>query len=223
MLSVRKPMTLALILGFLILAGSALAAWNGQNGVVRFSFVEGPELQPVAHVPAGENGITMVDLYAWLTDVVPLERDGEVFTGTAGFELALTIEGAEAFITKQEYLQPCREVGQGKGKCIVGLDPGLDLDHGRAQLVHWQIMFQGEVKDVVFRLDPAGLFSCERVEGCEGSGVSVLYVGTRSTNFVGEVFGAGYQPAYLNPTGETDLTDINGTSSWQDVGRFVKH
>ena len=217
-----KTFLLVLTAVLLSVSGPALAKWQGQNGVVRFSFTEGSELQPVAHVPVGENGVTQVDLYAWLTDVVPLEKDDEAYVGTSGFELQLVIEGAEAFITKQEYPLPVRQVGKQLGNCIVGLDPALTFEDGRTQLVHWQIMFQGEVEDVVFRLDPEGLISCQRDPECDGSGVSMLYTGSRYSKLMEYVFGAGYQPAYLNPTGEPDLSAVNGNVSWEDVGGFER-
>jgi hypothetical protein len=218
----RNLLVILLTSGLLLVALPTLAGWQGQNGVVRFSFAEGPELQNVTRVEAGENGVTTIDLYAWLTDVELLQKEGEAFLGLSAFELQLVIEGAEGFILKQEYPQATRQVGKKLGQCIVGLHPGLGLENGMTQLVHWEIMFQGPVEDVVFRLDPAGLFTCDRTPGCEGSGVSALYVGTRSSGFVGEVFGAGYQAAYLNPTGEPDLSVVNGTVSWQDVGEFQK-
>lgn len=202
-------------------AGTALAAWCGENGTVRFSFSEGPELQPVGRAAPDQNGLTVIDLYAWLTDVQPVEREGREFEGLAAFEMHLAIEGAEGFITKQEYSQEVRQVGKKPGNCIVGLYPGLYFTEGAVQLVHWQVMFQGEVKDVVFRLDPEQLITCERTPGCEGSGVSALYTGIDSHGFIGEVFGAGHQAAYLNPTGEPDLSEHHGQQTWQQVGRFV--
>jgi hypothetical protein len=219
-----KKLTLSLLvmLSVTTFAFPAQAFFCGENGVVRFSFVEGPELEPVAHIPPGENGVTMVDLYAWLTDVEPLKREGEAFLGISAFELQLVIEGAEGFILKQEYPQDFRQVGKKLGNCIVGLYPGLDFKNQTTQLVHGQIMFQGKPEDVVFRLDPAGMVTCERTPGCVESGVSALYVGTETSNFVGEIFGAGHQPAYLNPTGETNLDEVHGTVSWEDVGRFER-
>lgn len=216
-----RLMTLVLTTCLTTLVGTtALAGFCGENGVVRFSFVEGPQLQPVATVEAGENGVTMVDLYAWLTDVTPLKKNGEAFLGISAFELQLVIEGGEGFILKQDYPQAHRQVGQKLGNCIVGLYPGLDFTEGGTQLVHWQIMFQGTPENVVFRLDPAGMVTCERTPGCEESGVSALYAGTETSGFVGSIFGAGYQPAYLNPTAEVDLEDVHGTVTWQDVGEF---
>lgn len=217
--------TWKIILVFIVLmvgASSAMAGFCGENGVIRFSFVEGPDLQPVAHVEPGENGVTMVNLYAWLTDVEPLKKESEAFLGISAFELQLVIEGAEGFILKQEYPQAVRQVGKSLGNCIVGLYPGLDFKNRATQLVHWEIMFQGQPEDVVFRLDPAGIVTCERTPGCPESGVSALYAGTETSGFVGAIFGAGHQAAYLNPTGETDLEPVHGTVTWEDVGEFEK-
>ena len=206
----------------LLLAPASVAGWCGENGVVRFSFEEGPDLVSVANVPAGENGVTMVDLYAWLTDVVPLQKNGEAFLGMAALELQLVIEGAEGFILKQEYPQESKQVGKSLGNCIVGFSPGLKFTDGATQLVHWQIMFQGSPENVVFRLDPEGLITCERTEGCSGSGVSALYTGTQESRFIGSIFGAGYQAAYLNYDGEPDLKPVTGTVSWEEVGEFSR-
>jgi len=200
----------------------ARAEFCGENGVIRFSFSEGEKLDPVANVQPGENGVTMIDLYAWLTDVQEVKKDGEAFLGISAFELQLVIEGAEGFILKQEYPQKTRQVGKKLGNCIVGLYPGLDFENGGTQLVHWEIMFQGEVEDVVFRLDQDGLFTCDKTPGCPESDTFALYAGSETSGFVGAIFGSGYQPAYLNPTGAVDLDEIHGKVSWQEVGVFEK-
>ena len=62
-------------------------------------------------------------------------------------------------------------------------------------------------------LDPEGLLSCERTEGCEGCGASAVYVGTIDAGQEGYLFGAGCLPAVLNPTGEPDLTPAPCTLS----------
>lgn len=217
-----KQLLLAMMAVGLLFAMPAQAEFCGENGIIRFSFVEGAELESVAQIKAGDNGVTMIDLYAWLTDVEPVKKNGEAFLGLSAFELQLVIEGAEGFILKQEYPQKVRQVGKELGNCIVGLHPGLDFTDGATQLVHWEIMFQGEVEDVVFRLDPEGLFTCDKTEGCPDSETCALYAGSESSKFVGSIFGAGYQPAYLNPTGETDLDPVKGKVTWQDMGIFEK-
>ena len=211
-------------LGFLlVLSLAAVPAWavfSGENGVIRFSFDPGDDLQPVTHATVGENGVTVVDLYCWLTDVEPLKKEGVAFTGVGAFELLLTIDGAEGFILKQEYFQDFRQVGSRPGHCVVGLDPGMSLEDGRVQLVHWEILFQGQPEDVVFGLDPAGLTSCLKDPECDGSDMRALYVGDGASGLNGYIFGAGYQPAYLNPSQEVDLQDRHGQITWRDRGQF---
>jgi hypothetical protein len=198
---------------------AAQAGWCGENGIVRLSFTPGPDLTPVAQVEP-ENGVTMVDLYAWLTDVTPLKKDGEAFMGTAAVEFTMVIDGAEGFIIKEEFPQQSYQMGKEPGSVIVGLSPGLRIQDGATELVHWQIMFQGKPENVVFRLDPDQLLSCGRTEGCPGSGVSALYTGTEDGQSLGSIFGAGHQRAYLNYSGKPDLEPIHGTVSWQDVGEY---
>jgi hypothetical protein len=187
---------------------------------VRFSFTAGPDLQSVATVEPGENGVTMVDVYAWLTDVEPMQKDGEPFLGISAFELHLAIDGAEAFIIEQNYPQDVRQVGKQPGDCIVGLWPGLYFEEGAMQLVHWKVMFQGRPENVVFRLDPEAMVTCERTPGCEGTGISALYTGIDSQGFLWAVLGAGYQPAYLNYVGEPDLAPVRGNLPWRQAGKL---
>lgn len=218
----KEFLSLLAVTAVLLLAAVpvAFAGFCGENGVVRLSFSKGPELQPVATVEPGEGGVTMVDLYAWLTDVEPLEKDGQPFDGLAAFELHLAIEGAEGYILKQEFSQEAKQIGPKLGSVIVGLYPGLYFTDGAVQLVHWQIMFQGRPENVVFRVDPDQMVTCERTPGCPGTGLSALYTGIDSQGFIGSVFGAGAQRAYLNPGGETDLSLSRGTVTWRDVGEF---
>lgn len=204
----------------LVTAPAAVAGFCGENGVVRLSFSKGPQLQPVATVEPGENGVTMVDLYAWLTDVEPLEKDGQPFEGLASYELHLAIEGAEGYILKQEFSQEAKQIGPKLGSIIVGLYPGLYFTDGAVELVHWQIMFQGRPENVVFRVDPDQMVTCERTPGCPGAGLSALYTGINSQGFIGSIFGAGAQRAYLNYEGEPDLSLSRGTVTWRDVGEF---
>ncbi len=78
-----------------VLAAPAVAStWCGQNGVVRLSFTQGEELTSVTTAAPGESGVTLVDVWAYLDEVEPMARDGEVFLGIGGFELKLVIEGA---------------------------------------------------------------------------------------------------------------------------------
>ena len=47
-----------------------------------------------------------------------------------------------------------------------------------------------------------------------------MYVGSVPSYQMGDVFGAGYVPAYLNWDGEPDLQPQSGEASWQDVGIY---
>ncbi len=194
--------------------------WCGENGLIRFSFSEGDSLVSVLDNGPAENGVTRIDLYAWLTDVDGVKHDGEVLTALGAFELSLEITGAEAFILKQEFPSEGFNVGQGQGNIAFGLHSGLGFKHGRTLLVHWQIMFQGRPENVRFGLDPEKLVSCAKTEGCSDGHPQALYVGSASSNLLNMMFGAGYQPAWLNPTAEPDCTPVHGHGTWQEVGVF---
>ncbi len=205
-------------LAFAVPAGAT--TWCGENGLVRFSFVAGDSLVQVFDSGPAENGVTKVDLYAWLTDYDHVKHDGEVMTALGAYELSLKITGAEAYIIKQELPGEGFNVGKAQGTLAYGLADGLSLTPGRVMLAHWQIMFQGRPEDVRFGLDPAELQSCAKTEGCPGSGAQALYVGAASCNQLDMMFGAGYVPAWLNPIAGPDLTPVRGTSPWQEVGVF---
>ena len=127
--------------------------WCGENGVVRFSFATGDELVEVFDAGEPVNGVTTVDVHAWLTDVDLVAQDGESFLRVGGFELKLTIAGAEGFIIKQEFPSQALNVGRKIGSIAAGLVPGERLTDGRALLVKWQVMFQGRPENVRFGLD----------------------------------------------------------------------
>lgn len=220
---------------FLTAAGSALALlsglaagplpapateWCGENGVIRFSFAAGDSLVPVAQAQPGPDGMTRVDLYAWLTDVADVARDGEALLAIGAFELTLRIEGAEAVILAQEFSAQGLNVGRAPGVVAFGLTEGQALRGGRAPLLHWQLMFPGPARNVRIGLDPAGLTSCAKLPGCAQSGTQALYVGAAASNMLNMMFGAGCEPAWLNPEGSPDLSVVRGTSGWRDVGLF---
>gem|GEM_PF-1101682 len=216
----RGAIALILLMG--LIATPALAdQWCGENGLVRFSFSEGDSLVSVHTTGEPEGGVTTVDLWAWLTDLDPVSRDEEAFLAVGGFELQLVIDGGEAFILEQNFPGEVLNLGQSMGSCVTGFEVAASLRTGQVQLVHWKIMFQGRPEDVTFRLDPTGLPSCGRVEGCDGSGSSALYIGAEGSRQLDAMFGAGYVPAILNPTGKLSLEPVRGTSTWQDVGTFV--
>ena len=197
------------------------STWCGENGVVRLSFTKGEDLTSVTTVAPGEGGATLVDVWAYLDEVEPVARDGEVFLAIGGFELKLVIEGASGSIVKQEFPFPRVNIGKEPGFCVVGIDPSARLANGRTELVHWQIMFPQAPQKVVFRLDPEALPSCGTVEGCPGTGSFALYTGTIDAKQVGDLFGAGCVPAYLNWPQAPEVKALRGTSSWRDVGIYT--
>ncbi len=211
-------LTGGLLLATVISAGAT--TWCGDNGLIRFSFSKGDSLVSVWDSGQATDGVTRIDLYAWLTDLDSVKHDGEVFTTVGAFELTLKITGAEAFILKQELPGEGFNVGKKQGNLVYGMKDGLSISSGRAMLAHWKIMFQGRPENVRFGLDPAGLVTCAKTEGCPGTGTPALYVGTDSSNQLGMLFGAGYEPAWLNPTGKPDTTPVRGNSPWQKVGVF---
>ncbi len=219
----KKPITtlLAACLVVMFTMGSAAASdWCGENGLVRLSFTEGDELQPVKTVETDGKGVVTVDLYAYLTDMDPVKKNGEAFLGIAAVEFTLVIEGAEGFITSQEFAMINRTVGRRPGEVMVGFDPGLPVNDGQTQVVHWEILFQGNPKNVVFSLDPDALLSCTRTEGCSEGRPYALYTGNDACKQLGSIFGAGYVPAYLNYEGEPDLTPLRANQTWRDVGLY---
>lgn len=219
----RKLLSVGWAIWFLLLmAGAAQAQWCGENGVIKLSFTEAPSLQSVATVPAGDKGVTIVDLYAYLTGVEPLQKDGEAFVAIAGLEMTLLIEGAEGFITAQDFPMKNRSVGRRPGEVIAGMYPGISLDQKQTQLVHWQILFQGHPQNVVFRLDPDGGVTSKRTPGVREAHPYALYTGTEASKQVGSIFSAGYVPAYLNYSGKPDLTPLRGKVTWQEAGVYQK-
>ena len=205
----------------LLLAAAPAAAsnWCGENGLIRFSFAEGPDLQPVLHVEPDANGITQVDLWVWLSDVEPMALEGEAILAVGGFELELVVEGAEAFVTGKEFVAEGLNVARDQWGCILGLNPNPRLEDGRCLLVRYSLLFQGKPQDVRFSIRPEGIVSCGTVAGCEGSGTRALWIGPSDADLLSEIFGAGCVPAWLNPTGEPDLTPERGDSGWRDVAR----
>ena len=219
---VVKTALLLMVAAGLVLATvptPAQAQWCGENGLIRFSFAEGDSIVSVVDREP-ENGVTIIDLYAWLTDVVPMAHDGEAFLSVGGFEMTLVVEGAEAFVLEKTVPIKHLDMGQSSEVCIVGLDPGIRIRNDRVHLIKWKIMFQGDPEDVVFRLETEPGHSCKNLEGCPECGTSALYIGVQGSRQLSMYFGAGCVPAYLNPTGEPDLTPVRGTCGFEDVGVF---
>ena len=203
-------------------AGPAAASvWCGENGLVRFSFAAGDSLVETATTGEPDGGVTIVDVAAWLTDVDAVARNGDAFLRLGGAELTLRITGAEASIIGQEFPDAkALNVGPAPGNIAVGFHPGLRVSGGRTLLVRWKVLFQGRPTNVRFGLDGTALRSCGTLAGCPEAGTQALYVGSDSANQYDSMFGAGYVPAWLNPTGTPDTTPVTGKASWRDVGVF---
>jgi hypothetical protein len=217
MKNVRVAVLAAVFAG---IAGSAGAShWCGENGLIRFSFTTGDSLQGVAHAVPDENGMTEVELHAWLTDIHPVAIDGEALLNLGGYEFQLVIEGAEAFVTGTTLPADAVNMAKDHLAYLVGMRAPLKIRDGRVLLGSWKLMFQGEPENVRILIAPEGVSSCAGNEGCEGSNTRALYIGSYDANLLSEIFGAGCVPAWLNPTGEPDLTPLVGDATWQDVGR----
>ncbi len=215
----RMILTVILALAAMGMASSALATvWCGENGVVRLSFTEGKPLDAVREITVGEKGVTTIDLYAYLSDMDPLQKDGEAFLSLSALEMTLVIEGGEGFFTGQEFPMANRSLGRRPGEIIAGFYPGLPVTNEGTLLVHWQILFQGTPQNVVFKLDSKAGVTAERSPEIKEAGSFALYTGSESSQQLGDLFGAGYVPAYLNFEGEADLTPLKGKVSWQKAG-----
>lgn len=203
-------------------AGPASASvWCGENGLVRFSFAAGDSLVQTLQTGEPEGGVTVVDVYAWLTDMDPVARRGDAFLRLGGIELKLQVTGAEASVIAQEFTDAkALNVGDKPGTLAAGFHPGLRVQHGRVLLVHWKLLFQGRPQDVRLGLDGSDLRSCATMEGCPDAGTQALYAGADAANQVDSLFGAGYVPAWINPTGEPDHTPVTGKVGWREVGAY---
>lgn len=214
-----------LLLALVLAAAGALPAsasvWCGENGLIRFSFAEGDSLVETLTTGEPQGGLTIVDVYGWLTDVTSVARDGDAFLRVGGIELKLVVSGATATVIGQDFPDPkALNVGTVPGTVAAGFHPGLRLQSGKALLVHWKLMFEGRPVNVRLGLEAAALRSCAGMEGCRDSGTQALYAGATTANQLDCLFGAGYAPAWLNPQGDPDRTPVRGTSGWQDAGVF---
>ena len=220
LVSRRTVLVAAILVGILLPVGSMASTWCGDNGLIRFSFVQGDSMVTVLHSDDSESSVTSFDLYAWLTDFEPVAKDGEAFLHLGGIELKLSITGAEAFVVEQEFPSKALNVGKEMGHIAAGLHPGEKIRDNKVFLVRWKIMIQGRPENVRIGLDPSGLMSCTGLEGCQDCDPVALYVGNESSRQVGIFFGAGYVPSWINPTGTPDQTPVTGKCSWRDVGVF---
>ena len=212
---------LVLVLAAVAALPAAASVWCGENGLFRFSFAAGDSLVETLTTGEPQGGVTVVDVYGWLTDVTPVARAGDAFLRVGGVELKLAVSGAAATVIAQDFPDPkALNVGTVPGTVAAGFHPGLRLQAGKVLLVHWKLMFEGRPANVRLGLEAGALRSCEGLEGCRDSGTPALYAGASTANQLDCLFGAGYAPAWLNPAGEPNRTPVRGTSSWQDAGVF---
>jgi len=216
----RRLTVLAMLALTVGVSAARATEWCGENGVIRFSFAEGDSLVEVLHTGDPDGGVTTVEVVAWLADVVPVERDMERFLTVGGFELELTMSGADGFILKQEFPGQAVNVCQKTGSLAVGFVRGQRLQSGRTRLVSWQIMFQGHPENVRFGLNEKGTITCGTTKGCPEANPPAIYIGVESSGQVGNVFGAGYVPAWLNPSGEPACAAVHGGQDFSEVGIF---
>lgn len=209
------------VLALTLAAFPAVASnWCGENGLVRFSFSEGDSLVPVLFAEPDESGLTRVELYVWLTDVDPVALGGNALLHVGGFEMELACDGAAGSVVGKTFPTKVLDVSDTPWQVMTGLNPNPKLVNGRTFLVKYEIVFEGRPENVRFSVLPGGIGTCATVEGCPGTNAHFIYIGPSYPDMLGEVFSAGYEPAWLNPTGEPDLTPVRGTSTWRDVGRF---
>jgi hypothetical protein len=194
--------------------------WGGHYGDILLSFTPGPAATHVARRDSLPVVGTMVDLYALLSVPEAVRAHGEQVLSVGGLELKLAVDGAPGCrVVSQEITGKNINVGAEPGTVTAGLFPGVDISEGTAQLVHWVVQVPGLARDVVFRLDPAGVRSCDGLPGCAGSGSFAMWAGTAAANQHGLLFSAGYVPAYLNPTTpDPDLTPRRGKVDWRERG-----
>lgn len=205
----------------LVLAQAAAAStWCGENGTLRFDFTGADSLVTVFDAGEPDKGVTRVKVHCWLDDLDPVALDGEAFLYVGGFELSLAITGAEAFILDQEIPGKSLDLGKQVGTIAAGLYPGLKIENGRVLLATWEIMFQGRPENVRFGLDPAGARSCGTMDDCPVGETHAIYVGNEGSRQLTYMFGAAYEPAWLNPTGDVDQDPVRGPRDWSEVGVF---
>jgi len=211
---------IATVIAVLLALPAAATVFCGCNGEVVLSFTEPPALTSVLEIEPTEGELTSVDIYAVLDSVVELEGPGGVFLDLGGFELELRVTGAEVHAVDKKVLIPHRDFGARPTQCLVGTISGARIVGAPLAMVRWRVLLKGEVQDVRFDLDPAGLLSCDRTPECEGCGASAVYVGSVDAGQEGYLFGAGCVPAVLNPSAKPDLTPAPCSADFAEVGVF---
>lgn len=220
-----RPFPKAAVCGLTLLLAAVPAVastWGGHNGNIRLSFTEGPDYTSVREQEALPKAGVILDLYAYLCDVDPIVYKNERYLSVGGWELQLTVDGAEWEIMELELPPDAINAGREKGVQYVGYYTGVPFVDGDAKLARWRIRLLGDPHDVVFRLDPAGVNSCGTTPGCPGSHTQALWTGSGASGQVGILFSAGYVPAYLNWGDDVpEVEPVQGEGSWRDTGLFT--
>ena len=218
----RMLTALVLALAIVLAAGAVPAAtnnrWAGNNGVVRFSFVAGDSLVSVQTAPETIQGLTKVDLYAWLTDFEPISVEKIAFLRIGAFEMRLRVEGGEPEVFAPEIPGQGLNIGQDKEEIIAAVTPGYEVGDGRVLLAHWVLLFRQPPADVRFSLDAVASRTCAGTPGCTEAAPDLVFVSTRDSDINQYVFGAVCEPAWLAPTGEPDQSPTGDAHSWREVG-----
>lgn len=211
-------------LALIVSVPAAASTWGGHYGTINLSFAPGPEIRSTAEADEVPGLGTTVDLYAVFTVDVKIAAEGEQVLTVGGLELKLAVEGAPGWrVVTQEIPVKNFNIAKEAGSVQAGLLPGISFANGPATLVHWALLLPGHPHDVVFRLDPAGVHSCESLDDCKDSGTVAMWSGSMSAGQAGLLFSAAYVPAYLNWTGETpDLAPVHGKVDWSDTGQFTE-
>ena len=219
-----RSLACAALCGLTLLLATAAAAstWGGHNGDIRLSFTEGPEFTHVMEQePLPRVGV-IVELYAYLCDVDQVASEGEKFLSVGGWELQLAVDGAEWDILDTELPQDALNAGTGKGVMYVGKYTGVPFEDGTAKLMRWRIRLHGDPENVVFRLEPSGVNSCDVLPDCRGSDTQAVWAGSGASGQAGMLFSAGYVPAYLNWGDDApEVEPVRGKTTWRDRGIFT--
>jgi len=209
-MTMRRPGILILMAAAAALIAAApvsASEWAGHNGVVRLSFSDGDTLAPVLEQHADTPVGVILDLYAVMTDVDPVVWNETAVEALGAFELKLIVEGAQPEFLSTDFPLECYNMGREPGSCVVGVFPEIRLyDGGPAVLVHWRLRF------------PEGLVGARGTDGFTEDATYALWAGSREAKHAGLIFSAGYAPAYLNFTGEPDLSVVRGEGDWREIG-----
>lgn len=219
-----RPLTWTALCALTLMFAVAATAgtWGGHNGDIRLSFTEGPEYTHVKEQEALPKAGVILDLYAYLCDVDPVVYRNERYLSVGGWELQLAVDGCEWEILQTEVPERTINAGVAKGVVYAGKYAGVTFKDGDAKLIRWRLRLHGEPEQVVFRLEPAGLNSCQLTPDCPEHAPAALWTGSGAAGQVGIMFGAGYVPAYLNWGEEApEIAPVRGTGSWRDTGLFT--